>query len=116
MDFQMADLFDAIPVEYSLLWKRAHPELPYEEKQRLPIPPSPSSTHKYATVFPRRVHRPESLVAPIETSVHTQPISDDPSSVHHPHPFLVPTTEHTPLGQSDIQHHAEVRRLTFFVW
>lgn len=111
MDFQMADLFDSIPVEYSLLWKKAHPEIPHEEKQRLPVPPNPSNTHKYDTVFPRRVHHPESLVPPIESSVHSQPVSHEPGSVQHSHPFYISTAEHTPLGHSDIQHHAEVTNL-----
>jgi hypothetical protein len=104
MDFQMADLFDAIPVDYSLLWKH-----------RLPVPPTtPPQTHKYDTIFPHRTHRPETLVNPMEkSSVHSDAYSNAPGAVHHSQRFVVDTATHTPLGESDMQHHAEVCAVLF---
>jgi hypothetical protein len=113
MDFQMADLFDAIPVDYSLLWKHSHPQLVTE--QRLPVPPTtPPQTHKYDTIFPHRTHRPETLVNPMEkSSVHSDAYSNAPGAVHHSQRFVVDTATHTPLGESDMQHHAEVCAVLF---
>jgi 4a-hydroxytetrahydrobiopterin dehydratase len=117
MDFQMADLFDAIPVDYSFLWKHSHPHLvTAEDKPRLPVPPSPPNIHRYETIFPHRAHRPESLVNPLEassSSIHSQAFSDAPGTVHHSQPFVTTNVAHTPLGQSDIQHHAEVTHSLF---
>jgi 4a-hydroxytetrahydrobiopterin dehydratase len=129
MDFQMVDLIDTIPVDYSLLWKHAHPNIETERNSvttRVPISSSSSATgaipRKYDTIFPRhRLHGQESQVKPppppmssedtmtTTSTVHTQPISYAPGSVQHSEPWSVSTAEHTPLGQSDIQHHAEVR-------
>jgi 4a-hydroxytetrahydrobiopterin dehydratase len=118
MDFQMIDLIDTVPVDYSLLWKHSHPNIETETEAgratRVPIPSSAIATaipRKYDTIFPRhRVHGQESQVrVPAdETTVHSQPISYAAGSVQHSEPWAVSTAEHTPLGQSDLQHHAEV--------
>eukprot|EP00604_Paraphysomonas_vestita_P001560 CAMPEP_0174822612 /NCGR_PEP_ID=MMETSP1107-20130205/17061_1 /TAXON_ID=36770 /ORGANISM="Paraphysomonas vestita, Strain GFlagA" /LENGTH=223 /DNA_ID=CAMNT_0016042019 /DNA_START=280 /DNA_END=951 /DNA_ORIENTATION=+ len=108
MDFQMVDLFDAIPVDYSLLWKHAHPSLVGENK---PSTPPIDVTHKYETIFPHHQKIQQSTKFPDiheSSTVHSNPISTEPGSVQHSKPFYVPTAQHTQLGKSDIEHHAQI--------
>lgn len=110
MDFQMVDLFDAIPVDYSLLWKHAHPGLVGENK---PSTPPVENPHKYETVFPH--HKKTRPTDPIFNSVHeastvhSNPVSTEPGSVQHATRFTVPTAPNIPIGKSDIEHHAQVK-------
>lgn len=130
MDIQMIDLFDKIPVEYSLLWKHSHPNLvPFtssvssfpsgsiysiqkeeDKEENVNVNVNVPHKHKYETVFPHRIHSQQNHVTltPDLTTVHSQAISNEPGSVKHSVPFHISTATSIPLGKSDIQHHAEV--------
>mmetsp|Transcript_24956 Transcript_24956/g.36809 ORF Transcript_24956/g.36809 Transcript_24956/m.36809 type:complete len:316 (-) Transcript_24956:231-1178(-) len=87
MDFEMADLFDKIPVNYSLMWKRNHPDLLDHSEP----PPTSSESHKrparalkYDTIFRRPPSSSDSISTPIRTHHPKTPPTSPPQCTQQP--------------------------------
>ena len=109
----MVDLFDSIPVDYSLLWKHSHPTLIAENKPATP----PTISHKYDTIFPQHLKLSQNSSASEyfnnSSEVHSNPNCTAPGCVQHPTQFSVSTATHTQLGKSDIDLHSRVTPIYF---